>query len=71
MIPILLTTSVMLIALSVARLLADEETALARMPGWAPLLLLGLAALLAGLAVVNMLLVRQQMRSPAADRSPR
>jgi uncharacterized membrane protein YidH (DUF202 family) len=71
MIPVLLTTGVMLIVLAVARWTADEETALAQVPSWSGALLVGLAALLIVLGVLNMLLVRQQTRASAAAAGPR
>jgi hypothetical protein len=64
LIPILLTTGVMLLIFGVLKFLAGPDSQLANIPGWAPLMLLGIGVFLLVLAGINMLSVKHEL---AAD----
>jgi hypothetical protein len=68
-IPVLLTTGFMMLAMFVARWFVDEEAPLALLPAWTGILLLVTGALLIALAVANMMLVRAELsKRPAKAR---
>jgi hypothetical protein len=60
-IPILLTCGVLMIAFGLLKPLLGQDSPLADLPGWLPIVLFAAGALLLGLAVLNMLSVRQQL----------
>jgi hypothetical protein len=62
MIPILLTTGVMLFVMAAARWVVPDDAALAQMPVWSAAVLIFLGALMLGLAVLNMMAVRHDER---------
>jgi hypothetical protein len=65
MIPVMLTTGVMMIVMAVAQHVVDEDAPLARLPGWTGIALVACAAALVGLAVLNMMLVRNELATKA------
>ena len=76
MIPILLTTGVMLFIMAAARWVVPEEAALAQMPGWSVAVLIFLGALMLTLAVLNMMAVhheqqRRQLQATSGAAAPR
>jgi hypothetical protein len=60
-IPILLSTGVMMLVMFAARGVVDEASTLARMPAWTFLMLLTMGIVLIALAVLNMMLVRAEL----------
>jgi hypothetical protein len=60
-IPVLLTTGLMMLAMFAARWFVDEEAPLALLPAWTGILLLLTGVLLVALAVANMMLVRAEL----------
>lgn len=58
MIPILLTTGVMLFVMAAARWMVPEDAALAQMPAWSAGVLIVLGVVMLGLAAINMMAVR-------------
>jgi hypothetical protein len=60
-IPVLLTTGFMMLAMFAARWFVDEEAPLALLPGWTGIMLVVTGLLLIGLAVANMMLVRNEL----------
>ena len=67
-IPVLLTTGFMMLAMCAARWVVDEEAPLALLPGWTGILLLVTGAVLIVLAVANMMLVRAELAKRTAKR---
>ena len=65
LIPILLTTGTLLLIFGVLKFLAGPDSQLANLPGWAPLVLLGVGAFLLVLAAINMLSVKQELTANA------
>ena len=62
MIPILLTTGVMLFVMAAARWIAPEDAALAQMPAWSAGVLIFLGLVMLTLAAINMMAVRHDQR---------
>ena len=62
MIPILLTTSVMLFIMAAAHWVVPDDAALAQMPAWSAAVLIFLGALMLTLAVLNMMAVHHEQR---------
>jgi hypothetical protein len=62
MIPVLLTTGVMLFIMAAARWVVPDDAALAQMPVWSAALLIVLGAVMITLAVANMMSVRDEQR---------
>lgn len=66
-IPVLLTTGLMMIVMGAARWFIDEEAPLARMPVWVVGVLLGAGAVFVALGVANILFVHAEMNRSAAE----
>ena len=62
-IPVLLTSGVMMIAAAVVQRVADEESPLARMPGWSGIVMVVVGLVLILLGVLNMLAVKSELAS--------
>ena len=62
MIPVLLTTGVMLFVMAVARWAVPDDAPLAQMPAWSAAVLILLGLVMLGLAVLNMMAVRHDER---------
>jgi hypothetical protein len=62
MIPILLTTGVMLFIMAAARWVVPDDAALAQMPAWSAMVLVALGALMLTLAGLNMMAVRHEQQ---------
>jgi hypothetical protein len=65
-IPVLLTTGFMMLAMFVARWVVDDEAPLALLPSWTGILLLLTGLVLVALAAANMMLVRAELAKRAA-----
>jgi hypothetical protein len=64
-IPVLLTAGVMMLATAVVQRVADEESPLARMPGWSGIVLVVVGLVLIALGVLNMLAVKSELAAKA------
>jgi hypothetical protein len=62
MIPILLTTGVMLFVMAAARWIVPDDAPLAQMPVWSVAVLIFLGVVMLGLAVLNMMAVQHEQR---------
>jgi hypothetical protein len=62
MIPILLTTGVMLFVMAGARWVVPDDAPLAQMPAWSTAVLSVLGVVMLGLAALNMMAVRHDER---------
>ena len=69
-IPVLLTTGFLMLAMYAARWVVDEEAPLALLPAWTGILLLVTGAVLIALGVANMMLVRAELEKRTA-KAPR
>jgi hypothetical protein len=61
-IPVLLTTGVMMLVMGAARWFVDEEAPLARMPIWVVFILLAAGAMFVALGMANMLFVHAELK---------
>ncbi len=61
LIPVLLTSGLMISLFGICRFIVPEESQLAALPTWMCLIALCIGLVLASLGVLNMLLVRQQL----------
>jgi hypothetical protein len=66
-IPILLTTSILMLAVAALRFVVDPDSVLALLPAWTPLALTFAAVLFLAVAVLNMMQVRQQLAAGARE----
>ena len=76
MIPILLTTGLMLFVMAGGRWIVPEDAALAQMPGWSAAVLIGLGVLMLILAALNMMAVhheqqQRQLQATSGAAAPR
>lgn len=65
-IPILLTSSVLMLAVAVLKYTVNRDSVLALLPGWIPVALFAAAVVFLGVAILNMVQVRQQMAAEKA-----
>jgi hypothetical protein len=65
-IPVLLTTGAMLIAMGITKWIVDEQSPLGRLPAWSGVLLVLVGFMLVAAGVGNMLMVRNELSRNAA-----
>ena len=69
MIPILLTTGLLLLAFGVLRFILGPDSPYANLPGWLSGVAIGAGVLLLGVAVMTMLQVKAELDRAAADKA--
>lgn len=60
-IPVMLSSGVMMIVMAAAKLVVDEEAPLARLPGWISLVLVVTGLIMLALGAANMMMVRTEL----------